>query len=309
MKLWSIVLLVALVMSSVAAVSAQNGDVDYVVTAYENTIALETFVYESDSVINQALNMGGADMEQELSQLVTVTGIRNDEGFDFSAVSESQMGMMGMALDLTFELIRVDGVLYGRGAGEGDGMMANVAGTMFPEGWVNISEDGAAYPGFSAYTSGSGTLMFDQFANPFGLFPLTPTAVKGLVELDPEEVDGRPVRVFQFDVDFENMDPAVMGAITEVVGGAVAGAGTGTAGIDVETMMQDMMESIEATITVYIDDAEQIILQAVVDQTLGFGMTVPGMADKVQIDQATTTTVRLLDYNIPVEIVAPELGS
>jgi hypothetical protein len=308
MKFWSLVVLVALLLSGTALVSAQNDLVQYVLAVYENSINLETFVYESETAIAQEMNMGAAGMgamENEVTQTVTVTGIRNEDGFDFSAVSESDMGMMGMSAVLNFELIRVDGVLYGRGSSDGEGMMANIMAEMFPADWTNITEDGERYPGFGAYTAMDSALI-EQFANPLGLFPFTPAAVKDLVELDPEEIDGRAVRVFQFDVDFENLDADVVNAIVDTVAGATASSGGAAgAGIDLETMMQDIMQSIEATITIYVDDAEGIILQSIVDQTLDFAMEIPGLDGELGIEQNAVTTISLLEYNTPVTIEAP----
>jgi hypothetical protein len=184
-------------------------------------------------------------------------------------------------------------------------MMANIMAEMFPADWTNITEDGERYPGFGAYTAMDSALI-EQFANPLGLFPFTPAAVKDLVELDPEEIDGRAVRVFQFDVDFENLDADVVNAIVDTVAGATASSGGAAgAGIDLETMMQDIMQSIEATITIYVDDAEGIILQSIVDQTLDFAMEIPGLDGELGIEQNAVTTISLLEYNTPVTIEAP----
>lgn len=310
MKLkWLCMALLVAVTASIAA--AQDDAQSLILSAYENTRSLDSFVYESESVVTQIMGMGGMDLDTETTIATNTQGQRVGDVVNLSTTSQTSIGSMMGDMGFGFELIYVDGVLWARGGAEASeggagGMMGDMFGQMFPTEWTNISEDPDAYPSLSVYTNPD--LILPQLTDGASLYTLSEDVLATAEELPSEELDGRTVRVFQFTANPSDLSEEARAAIDSAIasasqmgGGDMSGMGDMTGMM--EGMFEDMMENMLITVTLYIDEAENLVVQSVVEQATTMTMDMQGM--EIAIDQTSTTTSRLVDYNTDVVIEAP----
>jgi hypothetical protein len=308
------VLCTALLVAVTATIAAAQDDAQsLILSAYENTQALETFVYESETVVNQAMGMGGGmSFDTETTATTVTQGQRVGDIVNLSTTSQTSIGSMMGDMGFGFELIYVDGVLWARGAaemadsGEMAGMMGDMFADMYPAEWTNITEDPDAYPTLSLYTNPD--LILPQLTDSAGLYTLSEEVLATVEELPSEEFDGRTVRVFQFTANPADLSDEARAAIDSAIasasqmgGGDMSGMGD-MAGM-MEGMFEDMMENMLITVTLYIDEAENLVVQSVIEQATTMTMDMQGM--EIAIDQTSATTSRLVDYNTDVVIEAP----
>jgi hypothetical protein len=310
----------AVVLALTASVVGAQDDLQaYILEAYENTQALETFVYETESEVAQVMGMGGGmSFDTETTVTTTTQGERVGDVVNVAAQSQTEIGSMMGAMGFGFELVYVDGQLWARGAasvaedagGEDNpmgGMMGDIFGEMFPAEWTNITETPDAYPSLSVYSNPE--LILPQLTDAAGLYVVSEAVLATVEELPAEELDGRTVRVFQFTANPADLTDEARAAIDSAIAAASqASGGGGAAGMgDMSAMMdgmfEDLVENMLITVTLYVDEAENLVVQSVVEQTTTMNMDMQGM--EIAIDQTSTTTSRLVEYNTDVVIEAP----
>jgi hypothetical protein len=289
------------VFAQTSLTSQQQESVQTVSDAVTAIGELDSYTMYSKQIINQQMEMGVGqqtmNIVNDITQTIDFQVVKTADGYNASGALEqstvTDLGTGGTETVLTFEMVLLDGDTYVRVSGDAGPLAA-----MFPEGWSNLSDPAAAAnPLLSALNVESMVGLGSQS------FLTEDSAVLGIEELDSAEIDGQTMRVF--DINYDTTALAASGVFDAM--SSSLGSLAGPQGGDPQEMIQDMFEDAEITYTAYVGADDGLLHQLdntmAIDATLSFqGMTLPLV---MTIDSTTVFS----DFNEPVEIEAPEVGT
>jgi hypothetical protein len=265
---------------------------------------LKSYTIESEQTISQqmAMSFGEQSMNivNDIIQTVDFQVAKNGDSYNASGTLEqntvTDMGAAGSTdTTLTFELVTLDGETYVRASGD-----AGMLGGVLPEGWTSLSDPSAGTNPIFATLSGENlTRLYNQ------ALPINETTVVGIEELDGSRLGAAGMRVFQIDY---NPSALIESGMFDSLGSALSGSGSGAAaGIDVEQLLQDMFEDAEITYTVYVGDDDGLVHQ--LDSTMAIDATLNMQGMSIPLVMSIDSTTVFTNFNEPVTIEAPELGT
>lgn len=263
----------------------------YVQSAYENLLEVDTYRASGKQTITQTISLSGITVDQDIAQNME-TQVRIDEqGTDSYAYIEQSTTSTSpqsgsTALSLTLETILIDGEFYLRYSG-----LDESTASLLPEGWAKAEDvPGMEMLNLDALAELNGT---DQLQ----LFLLSEEKVASIMELDPQEIDGMPMRVFQIVWQQD--------AFNDIAGGNLMDMSS--LGVDTEQFLLDLYNN---------SDYEQILMintETNLPYRVEFQMVTENLELSVQgttmtLSQTSINTTTLNGFNEPVEIEVPTLG-
>jgi hypothetical protein len=288
-----------------------------ITAAFEQTRAVEAVRVESQTNTELALGQGMSFSQQGTSGFDLV---RAGEVWNAQGSQTSTLGLPTGEVEIITETVILDGVTYLRidgempqGFGGGD-----AGGQAMPEGWFDAAQlaEGQDDAGQEMMAAGGG----DMLLGALGL-PITAESVTAVTELEPDEIDGQAVRVYQLTLDAAAViDSDAAGLLTANIGGGFGGGfpGGGPGGFpggDAPapqiTPPADMPEGTPAPIN---PEDVQITFAVYIGQDDGYVhriYSVIALAPSAESQFAITLTsiTNFLAFNEPAAITAPELGS
>lgn len=301
--------LIALLLIGIQTAAAQDAPdpalLDAIATAFENTRTASSLHVVSQSLTESA----GGEFSLSSQQTLEADLVQTEEGWNVQGSLISAMTLPFGEFELTTEIIVVDGVTYLRFGEAPEGMPLDL-----PTEWVDLETFSAAQGQGGGMIGGAGlTASADQFTSFLGL-PITPEIVTGITPLADDEIDGQVMQVYQLTVDSAALLESEAATLVNVgIGGGAGMMGGGMTppqGAQGGAMpeMPEMPEgtpeplapeNVEFTFAVYIgaDDGLVHRIYSVVS---------------IAADTTAITLTSLTDYsnfNDPVEIAAPEIGS
>lgn len=286
------VLMLALPMT-VFAQSDADITIDDIENAFTALFQNDSVRVEGTTVIDQNISLMGQTTIQSVVQELTgemsfadaeLTGLSAQLNQSTTAESMGTTFEGGMLMEMIF----VEGQLYLR-ISEGTGIMQGI----YPEGWVNIGEESSAIPGMELFNMET---LLANFNKPI-LYPLNEETVTSfeVFEYDPEEVtvpEGTVAYALEIDAQaaFSTGEIASMFSSFESMG------------VDMEDLLNQMMEGAKLSVVVYLLDGQLVRIESV----LGIDVEIDFSGQKVSMVQSSSAVFNYVEFNFPVEIVAPE---
>jgi hypothetical protein len=270
--------------------------IEYVGGAFKKLAALKSYSVKMDQTTQQAITVtqgsNTSKANQDLTQTITGKILQGEDKVIATEMTLDQNLVMkqpsSVTVDMRMEMILVDGKLYARFSN----LSANVA-TMFPKGWLDLIKDASKVPGFN--TMNKEALL--KLASVQVLYPINGKTVQTIAELDSETLDGVDTRLFEVDLDPE--------AVYNSGASSLAGLFNEAAlGVNAKEMVKAMFKGMKIHLKVWISTDDQFVRQ--VEGTVKLAADLPG---GIKLDQTTTVTTAIADFDEPVEIVAPKLGA
>ncbi len=303
-KLSLIVMMLMLCVMIVPQVVAQDDDlsdedlelVEYVDDAFNKVLTFDSTFMSGIQTIEQVIVAGGQEVTQNIVQDMSGWLTFSDmapEGIDLTLVQtlEQIVGLQVVTVDLSMDMRLVEEVLYVRVYD-----LAPELEAIFPDGWVNVNEDAASVPGFELInpeqmTSGATSGI---------MLPFNEATVITIEELNREMLeDDSEARVFEIELDplalleFEEMQ-AALGMFND-----------DQLGVDMESLMQDMMAGATYTVQAWVDAEEHVLRR--VEVTLAVDTQIDMLGQSMDLAQTTFNNLTYSDFNEPVEIELPEI--
>ena len=197
-------------------------------------------------------------------------------------------------LELSMDMRFLDDVLYARVYD-----YSTLLDGLYPEGWVNLVEAGDLYQGFQL-------LNIDQLSNiaaNTGIINIyNENTVQSIEELDTETLDdGTEVRVFSLELD-------VLAVLDdETTASAMGALNFESLGIDIDTFVEDMMDSVSYVVTIKVNAETDIVMQIDVLMNIVAEITLQGIS--VDLIQDVISTFNYSRFNEEIEIVVPDLSN
>lgn len=288
-------MLFVLVLILPMTVFAQS-DADITIDDIENAFAAlfknDSVRVEGTTVIDQNISaMGQTQIQTIVQELAGDMSFADAQLTGLSAQLNQSISTEAMGNtfegDMLMEMIFVDEQLYLR-ISETTGIMQGV----FPEGWVNVGEDASSIPGMELFNIET---LLTTFNKPI-LYPLNEETVISfeIFEYDPSEVtvpEGTVAYTLEINTQaaFASGDMASMFSSFESLG------------IDMEDLLNQMMEGAEMNVVVYLFEGQLVRIETV----LGIDVELDFSGQKVSLVQTSSSMFNYVDFNFPVEIVAP----
>lgn len=265
-----------------------------VATAFESTRSLDSLHLKSQSLTESSGGADGFDLSLQLMQEFDLA--RTESGWNASGtlVTSSQLPVVG-ALELTSEVITVDGVTYARFIDIPEGLPLEL-----PQEWVDLEQ----------FTAEQGSLPFGPSDNQLLamlLLPLNEQSVTAITALPADTIDDQTMNVIQITLDPAAVLESEAASLLNVgLGARLGGLPAGGNGPLPQRSAVDQTppapEDIQMTFAVYIgaDDGLVHRLYTVIQ------IAPAGEGDAARPGLQTTTVTDLSRFNEPVEITAPE---
>lgn len=294
-------ILTLLLVTSVVPVRAQDGGLpadqqallEIVTSAIENFGTLDSYRYSGEQTTAQTIVSGAGiravtidqTTTQTLSGAVVIAGDAVNSTQTVSQTIESRVNNAQEARSFTmdFELVALDGEIYLRYP-----VVPEETRALLPEDWINASE-ASNYEGLAALNMETFAELLNQ-ALP--LYELTSDNVLEVEELESTTVRGQETRVFRIV-----FDPAL----------ALEGSSqqlAALANFDAE-VIQQMLANSTAELVINVGVEDNLIYQIASAVTIDFESDdFEGAA--LSLDQTTTGTFNITEFNPEVEITVPE---
>lgn len=293
-------ILMLLLVASVVPVRAQDGGLpddqqallEIVTSAIDNFNSLDSYRYSGDQTTAQTISTGvgiravtvNQATTQTLSGSIVLDGEVANSTQLVSQVIETQINTRDPeSFSMDFEVVSLDGDVYLRFP-----VVPEETRAMFPADWVDASE-AAGYEGL-------GVLDLDVFADLISqtlpLYELTSENVLEVEELEGNTVRGQEVRVFRVVID-----PAL--ALSEASEQLVA-----LLGVEAD-LVEQILDSGAAELVISVGVEDNLVYEIASTATIEFESD-DFQGSNVALDQTTTSSFRIIEFNPEVEITVPE---
>jgi len=278
--------------------------VDYVQSTFDNFLTLDSFTSTGTNNIVQHINVTMQDMEMGIDQVIDqiITGQAQRDaasGLSMAAqvdqtISQETPGQPAQDITQTIEMVVADGDFYMRFSNVSPATVASI----YPSGWVNLSEDTNAFPGANLLNAEQYTKMFEmQFQ-----FPLNDTTIDRIKELPGETLNGVDTRVIKLVYN----GPALFnsGEMDQYL----SAFNTGQLGLDMDQLRQSMGESAALELTIWIGIDDELIYRTDTQMSMSgdVGAVVAGI-DNMYLEQQATSSMTYTGFNEPVTIETPSV--
>lgn len=299
-------LIVILILMTMPVVQAQDDSltddelelVNYVSDSLNKLTALTSIYLEGTQVIEQDIRAQGQTILQTITQDMTGWVLLEDlvaNAMDMTTLEGIAASYdPGQDVDLGFsmDMRLLDGVLYMRVYD----VPVELAG-LYPDGWINFTEDGNLYQGFQL-------LNPEQLTNVAASTGMTnvynENTVTGIEELESETLDdGTEVRVFSITLD------AVAVFEDDSTESMLSALNLDSLGVDTETLMNDMLANAEYFVTIRIDSETDLAAEIAILLNIDTELTLQGIT--LDFIQNMTADFSYSRFNEEFEISAPDL--
>lgn len=203
-------------------------------------------------------------------------------------------------VEQTLEMI-IDGDLFMRFSN----LSADLAG-MFPEDWVNLSEDPNAFPGAEVIRAEQFTALIGQAQITYPLDEMTITSIEAVSEI-PEELAQDAVRGIRIEYDIQAVYE--QGGLDAVLSTLSLDTITSQFGMDFESFLENYVSNADMTITYFLDEdnarivgAETILMGQIPLDNIDLG----GTSADLDIDQTQTILIQYSNFGENFDIQAPQ---
>ncbi|MBN8593896.1 MAG: hypothetical protein J0M33_19220 [Anaerolineae bacterium] len=280
-------------------------------------MALDQFALESSysirGVINlvQSINIESTalsgTLDQTIDQKMSGEYVRVSEDEVLASleidqsISQTFPGQpMPILVEQTLEMI-IDGDLFMRFSN----LSADLAG-MFPEDWVNLSEDPNAFPGAEVIRAEQFTALIGQAQITYPLDEMTITSIEAVSEI-PEELAQDAVRGIRIEYDIQAVYE--QGGLDAVLSTLSLDTITSQFGMDFESFLENYVSNADMTITYFLDEdnarivgAETILMGQIPLDNIDLG----GTSADLDIDQTQTILIQYSNFGENFDIQAPQ---
>lgn len=280
-------------------------------------MALDQFALESSysirGVINlvQSINIESTalsgTLDQTIDQKMSGEYVRVSEDEVLASleidqsISQTFPGQpMPILVEQTLEMI-IDGDLFMRFSN----LSADLAG-MFPEDWVNLSEDPNAFPGAEVIRAEQFTALIGQAQITYPLDEMTITSIEAVSEI-PEELAQDAVRGIRIEYDIQAVYE--QGGLDAVLSTLSLDTITSQFGMDFESFLENYVSNADMTITYFLDEdnarivgAETILMGQIPLDNIDLG----GTSADLDIDQTQTILIQYSNFGQNFDIQAPQ---
>ena len=280
-------------------------------------MALDQFALESSysirGVINlvQSINIEstalGGRLDQTIDQKMSGEYVRVSEDEVLASleidqsISQTFPGQpTPILVEQTLEMI-IDGDLFMRFSN----LSADLAG-MFPEDWVNLSEDPNAFPGAEVIRAEQFTALIGQAQITYPLDEMTITSIEAVSEI-PEELAQDAVRGIRIEYDIQAVYE--QGGLDAVLSTLSLDTITSQFGMDFESFLENYVSNADMTITYFLDEdnariigAETILMGQIPLDNIDLG----GTSADLDIDQTQTILIQYSNFGENFDIQAPQ---
>ena len=280
-------------------------------------MALDQFALESSysirGVINlvQSINIENTalsgTLDQTIDQKMSGEYVRVSEDEVLASleidqsISQTFPGQpMPILVEQTLEMI-IDGDLFMRFSN----LSADLAG-MFPEDWVNLSEDPNAFPGAEVIRAEQFTALIGQAQITYPLDEMTITSIEAVSEI-PEELAQDAVRGIRIEYDIQAVYE--QGGLDAVLSTLSLDTITSQFGMDFESFLENYVSNADMTITYFLDEdnarivgAETILMGQIPLDNIDLG----GTSADLDIDQTQTILIQYSNFGENFDIQAPQ---
>ncbi len=275
--------------------------IDYMQTALENFAVQTSFNMTGTQTITQTLsaNVDGSKItvDQTFDQGITgsvqyVTADSVAAEIEINQYITSTIPNQPLTeITQLMGIIIVDDLFYMRVSEVSPPEMA----ALYPQGWVNISENPNAIPGANLINT-------DQYVNMLNspaAYSLTPDTVEAIKELPEEEIDGETLRVFHITLDLQAL--FATGDLDLVF----SAFDMSQLGVETNDLLEKMRDKAQVEMTAWVTSDNMIYR---IDSTMIFASIVenlvPGV-DVAAIDQAVISSFLYSDFGADFDITAP----
>lgn len=308
-------LAVLLVFSFSIPVSAQDSFssdeqalVDLLAAALDQFGAESSYSIEGSIKTAQSIGVESSAISGTLDQTIdqTMNGqyvrVSEDEVRAFmeinQSIAQSFPGQDAVEIEQTLEMV-VDGDLYMRFSN----LSAELQG-MFPDDWVNLTEDPTAFPGAEAIRAEQFTALIGQSQIKYPLNETTVLSIKAVDNI-PDVLSGENAQAIQVVFDIQELYE--QGALNATLETLDLEGMTAQFGMDVDDFISAFVSDAQMEIIYYISPESRIlaaeyVLEAVVPlENIDLG----GTRADLNIDQTQTVFVRYSDFGASFDIQAP----
>ncbi len=265
-----------------------------VAVAFESTRSVESLHLMSQSLTESSGGANGFDLSLQLTQEFDLARTESGWNASGSLVTSSTLPMIG-AIELTSEIISIDGVTYARFTDLPEGLPLEL-----PQDWVDMEQ----------FTAEQGGLPFGPSDNQLLamlLLPLDEQSVTAITALPADTIDDQAMSVYQITLDPAAVLESEAASLLNVgLGAGLGGLPGGGNGPLPQRPAVDQTppapEDIQMTFAVYIGDDDGLVhrLYTVIQ------IAPSGEGDAARPGLQTTTVTDLSRFDEPVEITAPE---
>ncbi len=299
-------LIVILILLTMPVVQAQDDSltddeldlVNYVSDSLNKLTSMTSIYLEGTQIIEQDIRAQGQTILQTISQDMTGWVLLEDlvaNAMDMTTLEGISASYdPGQDVDLAFsmDMRLLDGVLYMRVYD----VPIELAG-LYPDGWINFTEDGALYQGFQL-------LNPEQLTNVAASTGMTniynENTVTSIEELDSETLDdGTEVRVFSISLD------AVAVFEDDSTESMLSALNLDSLGVDGDTLLNDMLANAEYLVTLRIDSETDLAAEVEVTLNIDTELTLQGIT--LDFIQNMTAAFNYSRFNEEFEISVPDL--
>lgn len=269
-------------------------------SAFQNLMSVKSYYTDTQIILDQDIGLQGLSVNMVMTYDIQGTG-RMENGIvkelDMDAVLDSEAGGLGAAAipssSVSMDMVLVNDDFFARvnsSSGPFDGT---------PVGrWVN------------AYDVGLGGVPAQTWRDMFainGQFPFSfnQRTVNGVDRRADEVIDGVTMRVYALDMNAQEVltsSDAIMSQLT----GSIAGSDPSTAAF-VQDFFDDYVSGSEIDVVVWVDMDANIIRKMQMFLEYAGQVSFQGMT--MDIDQSATYNYDYSQFDRPVRIVAPPMGS
>lgn len=299
-------LIVILILMTMPVVQAQDDSltddelelVNYVSDSLNKLTALTSIYLEGTQVIEQDIRAQGQTILQTITQDMTGWVLLEDlvaNAMDMTTlegISASYDPGQDVDLGFSMDMRLLDGVLYMRVYD----VPIELAG-LYPDGWINFTEDGNLYQGFQL-------LNPEQLTNVAASTGMTnvynENTVTSIEELESETLeDGTEVRVFSITLD------AVAVFEDDATESMLSALNLESLGVDTDTLLNDMLANAEYLVTIRIDSETDLAAEIAILLNIDTELTLQGIT--LDFIQNMTADFSYSRFNEDVDISAPDL--
>ena len=268
--------------------------IDFVASAYENTLTSTTLQGAVEQTMTQNMRVGTTTIDQTIALKGEMSMINGGElpvmyAFTDQTIEQVINGQDAPPTDIVLEMTVYDGIFYMRYGTPMQGL---------PEGWF---EANTLFPSLGMGEIVDFNALTKYMGGALANYPVNKDTVASITELDPEKLDGVGTRVFEMEWNLQNLfsDTDLTGMVD-----------LSSLGIDMEDYWQQFADKSTMSQRIWIGLESGLILK--VEQqadTTGLEFTdLAGVPGTLEMDQVVASTATYSNFGEPVEIEKPVLG-
>jgi hypothetical protein len=267
--------------------------------AFESTTEAESYSAEIEQSIEQTITSGSGSSAVEITntidQVLNLEVELTDDGFNYVCILEqavsSEIGGQTTEIELTLELVSVDGDFYARATDVSPSSLSS----NFPDDWIDVNEDGSRYPSIAVLNAEQPGTLYNAIVD----LEVSDETVVAIEEVDSEELDDQEMRVFEIEYDTEAMlQSDAMASIVDALTGMMQGS-------DIQDILDQMAEGSSMNFIVWIGADDGLVHQVASEVVIDADLEVSGA--EVTLEQTLESVAQYSEFGEDFDIEAPDL--